>query len=93
MTTSSMQHAPEQTEQRPQPEVNQQAQPEAPPKRRIMIIASAVALIVVGIIIWRLFFATPNLPDSLVAVSGRIEGDDSAVASKTTGRILEVRVR
>jgi len=89
MTTSSMQHAPKQTEQRPQPEVNQQA----PPKRRIMIIASAVALIVVGIIIWRLFFATPNLPDSLVAVSGRIEGDDSAVASKTTGRILEVRVR
>jgi HlyD family secretion protein len=28
-----------------------------------------------------------------VAVSGRIEGDDSAVAAKTTGRILEVRVR
>jgi len=93
MTTSSMQRLPEQAEQRPQPEVNQQAQPEAPPKRRIMIMASAVALIVVGIIIWRVFFATPNLPDSLVAVSGRIEGDDSAVASKTTGRILEVRVR
>jgi HlyD family secretion protein len=58
-----------------------------------MIIVSAVILIAVGIIIWRVFFATPSLPDSIVAVSGRIEGDDSAVASKTTGRILEVRVR
>ena len=46
-----------------------------------------------GLIVWRVFFATPALPDSIVAVSGRIEGDDSAVASKTTGRILEVRVR
>jgi HlyD family secretion protein len=59
----------------------------------MMIIASALILIVAGIIIWREFFAAPSLPDSIVAVSGRIEGDDSAVASKTTGHILEVRVR
>jgi len=52
-----------------------------------------VLLIVVGLVIWRVFFATPVLPGSIVAVSGRIEGDDSAIASKTTGRILEVRVR
>jgi HlyD family secretion protein len=93
MTTSSIQPPPVQTEQRPQSDTNKQAEPVAPPKRRIMIIVSAVILIAVGIIIWRVFFATPNLPDSIVAVSGRIEGDDSAVASKTTGRILEVRVR
>jgi len=93
MTTSSIQHPPEQVEQRTQPDVNKQAEPVAPPKRRMMIIASALILIVAGIIIWRVFFATPSLPDSIVAVSGRIEGDDSAVASKTTGRILEVRVR
>jgi HlyD family secretion protein len=93
MTTSSIQHPPEQGEQRPQPDTNKQAEPVAPPKSRMMIIVFAVILIVVGIIIWRVFFATPSLPDSIVAVSGRIEGDDSAVASKTTGRILEVRVR
>jgi HlyD family secretion protein len=40
-----------------------------------------------------MFFATPATPDSIVVLSGRIEGDDSAVAAKTTGRILEVRVR
>src|SRR5258707_12726234 len=93
MTTSSIQRPPEQVEQRPQPDVNKQAEPVAPPKRRMMVVASAVILIVAGIIIWRVFFATPSLPDSIVAVSGRIEGDDSAVASKTTGHILEVRVR
>jgi len=93
MTTSSIQHAPEQAEQVPQPDANKRAEPAAPPKRRMMVIASAVILIVAGIIIWRVCFATPSLPDSIVAVSGRIEGDDSAVASKTTGHILEVRVR
>ena len=62
-------------------------------RRRVRIIIGAVLLIVVGLIVWRVFFATPALPASIVAVSGRIEGDDSAVASKTTGRILEVRVR
>jgi len=61
--------------------------------RRVRIALGAVLLMVVGLIVWRVFFATPALPGSIVAVSGRIEGDDSAVASKTTGRILEVRVR
>lgn len=67
--------------------------PDAGKRRRIARIAAVAALLIVGLIAWRVFFATPALPDSIVAVSGRIEGDDSAVASKTTGRILEVRVR
>jgi HlyD family secretion protein len=62
-------------------------------RRRLKIAGGVVLLIAVGLVIWRVFFATPALPASIVAVSGRIEGDDSAVASKTTGRILEVRVR
>ena len=37
--------------------------------------------------------APPKIPRSMVALSGRIEGDDSAVAPKTTGRILEIRFR
>ena len=52
MTTSSIQHPPEQVEQRPQPDVNKQSEPVAPPRRRMMIIASALILIVAGIIIW-----------------------------------------
>ncbi|HEY1965717.1 MAG TPA: biotin/lipoyl-binding protein, partial [Acidobacteriaceae bacterium] len=49
--------------------------------------------LVAAIVVWRVFFAAPNTPDSIVAVSGRIEGDDSAVAPKTAGRILQVNVR
>jgi HlyD family secretion protein len=60
-------------------------------------IALAILLLVVvaagAFLIWKVFFATPATPDSIVVLSGRIEGDDSAVAAKITGRILEVRVR
>jgi len=46
-----------------------------------------------GYFIWSRFFAAPELPKGIIAVSGRIEGDDSAVAAKTSGRIKEVRLR
>jgi len=57
------------------------------------MIVILLVVIVAGIIVWREFFATPAVPEGVVALSGRIEGDDSAVAPKTAGRILEVRVR
>jgi HlyD family secretion protein len=52
-----------------------------------------VGVVVAAVVIWEIFFATPKLPASIVALSGRIEGDDSAVAPKTSGKILEVTVR
>ncbi|MGC2659221.1 MAG: HlyD family efflux transporter periplasmic adaptor subunit [Bryobacteraceae bacterium] len=69
--------------------------PAAAPRKRnrlrpLVIVAMAI---VAGFIIWRSFFRTPPAPANVVQLSGRIEGDDSAVASKTTGRLLEVRVR
>ncbi len=72
--------------------------PAAPPppvarSRRKLIPLILVILGVVAFFVWRGYFANPNVPDSIVIVSGRIEGDDSAVAPKTAGRILEVRVR
>lgn len=74
-----------------QPEV---ATPRAGNRRRTaMIVAGGLLVIATAIVIWRSFFAVPAVADSIIAVSGRIEGDDSAIASKTTGRILEVRVR
>jgi membrane fusion protein YbhG len=42
---------------------------------------------------WRLFFASPHGPDNVIMLSGRIEGDASAIAAKLSGRILDVRVR
>jgi HlyD family secretion protein len=50
-------------------------------------------VIVAALVIWKVFFASPSLPASIIALSGRIEGDDSAVSPKTGGKILEVTVR
>ena len=72
---------------------DQSAIADAQRRRKLTIGAAIVILIAVALVVWKVFFSTPALPASIVAVSGRIEGDDSAVASKTTGRILQVTVR
>jgi HlyD family secretion protein len=63
------------------------------PRSRVMRILMIVGIILAALVIWKIFFAAPSLPASVVALSGRIEGDDSAVAPKTSGKILEVTVR
>src|SRR5438094_3264891 len=60
------------------------------PKPLLLI---AVVAVILGIMIWRLAFATPKVPDNIVVLSGRIEGDDSALAPKTSGRIADIRFR
>jgi HlyD family secretion protein len=78
------------------PHYPQVARPkEAPRSRRKGILAAVVILTLAatGYIVWRVYFATPKLPDTIVTLSGRIEGDDSAISPKTTGRILEIRFR
>jgi HlyD family secretion protein len=61
--------------------------------RKLVWLAMAVALVAVAYIAWRLFFRTPSLPESIIALSGRIEGDESAISPKVPGRILEIRFR
>ncbi len=53
----------------------------------------AAAVVVAAVLVWRLVLARPVRPENVTFLSGRIEGDDSAVAGKTTGRLLEVRFR
>ena len=60
-------------------------------RRRILFIL--LILIALGIGIWRFTAASSKVPDSVVALSGRIEGDDSAIAAKMSGRIAEIRFR
>jgi len=62
-------------------------------RRRLAIVAVVVILGLAGFAVWRFVLAPPALPPGVLAVSGRIEGDDSAVAAKTTGRIREISVR
>ena len=64
------------------------------PKRRIPpVIPILVVLGIAGFAAWKFLLSPPKVPDNVVAVSGRIEGDDSAVAPKTSGRIVEIRFR
>jgi HlyD family secretion protein len=62
--------------------------------RRRIVGLIALAIVAASVyLIWRLFFATPSLPPNVIALSGRVEGDDSAISPKTSGRILEIRFR
>lgn len=65
----------------------------SPRSRRKLLPLIVVVLGVAAFFIWRGYFANPRVPDSIVALSGRIEGDDSAVSPKTEGRIVDIRVR
>jgi HlyD family secretion protein len=62
-------------------------------RRRLLFVFLGVLGAVVIFVVWRTFFAAPGVPANIVVLSGRIEGDDSAVAPKTSGRILDIRVR
>src|SRR6266404_4979184 len=77
------------------------AEPSAgPPNRKVLrTLALVVLLGIAGVVAWAKWatvssiFHGGNGSDRIIGLSGRIEGDDSAVAPKTSGRILEVRVR
>jgi HlyD family secretion protein len=58
----------------------------------IWFVALHIPIVGGGYLVYRFYFAHPATP-KVVALSGRIEGDDSAVAPKVTGRILEIRFR
>ena len=62
-------------------------------RRWIVWLVLVLIIAVGGYFVWRFFFATPSLPDSIIALSGRIEGDDSTISPKVSGRIAEIRFR
>jgi HlyD family secretion protein len=62
-------------------------------RRPLALIGALVVLVLAGGVIWRLFLAGSGLPPGVLGVSGRIEGDDAAVAAKLAGRIREITVR
>jgi HlyD family secretion protein len=64
-----------------------------PPRGRLIRVLLIAGIVVVALLVWKIFFATPSLPANIVALSGRIEGDDSAVAPKVAGKIMEITVR
>jgi HlyD family secretion protein len=63
------------------------------PPRAILVIGALLLLGLAAFAAWWLLLAPPSLPPGVIAVSGRIEGDDAAVAAKTAGRIRGISVR
>ena len=54
----------------------------------LLLLAAAGAVVV-----WRVGSAKPQTGAGTIFLSGRVEGDDSAVSGKATGRLLEIKVR
>lgn len=59
---------------------------------RIVPLAVIVALFAAAAI-WYFFLRDNGPPSNVIAVSGRIESDDSSVAVKASGKIVEIKVR
>jgi HlyD family secretion protein len=76
--------------------MSQQTPPPAPsarPRSKKLPAVIIILVVVAGILVWRFVFSGPKVPENVVVVSGRIEGDDSSIGPKTSGRIAEVRFR
>jgi len=93
LNTAEVEREPQTEKPTQEQSVAQPEKPERRSRRGILILLVLAVLIVAGFFLWRTFFAEPRVPESVIVLSGRIEGDDSAVAPKTSGRILEIRVR
>jgi membrane fusion protein YbhG len=61
--------------------------------RRVRRVAAVALAGLVALGGWYALFGRSAPPREVLSLSGRIEGDDSAVAAKTAGRLREIRVR
>ena len=88
-----LEHRPAPVEQKLQAQTAPPSEQRAPRRRLILPLVVVVALAAAGFTIWKVFFSAPPTPENIVVLSGRIEGDDSAVSPKAGGRILEIHFR
>ena len=56
------------------------------------VILIAVVVVAGGVMAWRMRSASAE-PAGVVTLTGRLEGDDSAVAARTAGRVVRIAVR
>src|SRR5437879_10769696 len=61
--------------------------------RAIRFLVIFAVVVTGGFLVWWFLIRQPPVPHNIIALSGRIEGDDSTVAAKNSGRIREIRAR
>lgn len=66
--------------------------PQGVSRRWPLVLLLALAVVAIAVLIGRPFLA-PAVADGIINLSGRIEGDQSTIAPRTGGRILEIHVR
>ena len=62
-------------------------------RKPIKVVVALLVLAIAGGAVWYFVIRKPSGPANLIKVSGRIEGDDTTVATKISGRIREIQVR
>ena len=65
----------------------------SPARKLLKPIVALLVLAIAGGAIWYFLIRTPPAPHNLIKLSGRIEGDDTTVATKISGRVREIQVR
>jgi HlyD family secretion protein len=61
--------------------------------RMLRLVAVVAVVLVTVFLLWWFLIRQPPVPHNIITLSGRVEGDDSSVAAKASGRIREIRVR
>ena len=61
--------------------------------RALRLAVFVVIVVATGFLIWWFLIRQTPIPHNIIVLSGRIEGDDSTISAKTSGRVREVRVR
>lgn len=62
-------------------------------KRHLKSIAILFLVLAAGAFAWGFFLRPTGAADGVIALSGRVESDDAAVAAKIAGRVREINVR
>ncbi|CDM64573.1 multidrug resistance efflux pump [Pyrinomonas methylaliphatogenes] len=62
-------------------------------RRTVILLISLALLLVAGFFVWLPLLRSPRATEEVIALSGRIEADEAAVAAKTPGRVREITVR
>ncbi len=62
-------------------------------KKSTILLSAVILFAMIAIAAWWLAFRQEPLPDGLIQVNGRAEGDHYTVASKTPGKVVELLAR